>query len=195
MAPQLLSARRSLGESIASKSYSRMYQSVLDLHSLREVEIIHEASSKIISLQGSANQRPITQDVVGSLIRQLEHRFHTLAPSFQVREQALSIRRAAFGLTKAPELRAEIGSTWIQTAKIARKSGYEQTAYSAILQAQEVDAPYAFLQQAKLLRVHSGAWKALTDLQNMAQPIKSIGGTDYARDRSLAKVRRLAVAR
>ncbi|ORX38472.1 hypothetical protein BD324DRAFT_641616 [Kockovaella imperatae] len=190
----LLEARRKVGISITSNSYPRMYDQVMDLHLLREVEIIKQADTNLSMSNTDANRRIKARDAMSILTRELGQRFETLAPSFQVREQVLSIRRAAFGLTKAPELRAELGTSWIQSSKIARKSGYEQTAYSAILQAQQAEAPYAFTEKAKLLRAQSGAWKALFELENMAQPILEAAtgddsaGEDYDRDRNLAKV-------
>ena len=68
-------------------------------------------------------------------------------------------------------LKAEIGLSWIASSKIARKAGHEQTAYSATLQAKEAEAPFAFVQQAKLLKGNGEPLKALTDLENGLKPL------------------------
>ena len=116
------------------------------------------------------------------------------SPSFRVREAILTIRRTTFGLVGSPLLKPEIGRAWIQSSKIARKAGYDQTAYSATLQAKEAEAPFAFLQQAKLLRAHGGAFKALTDLENEVTPLLNVPVIDptddgFQKDRNLAKVK------
>ena len=193
LASALALARRNVGESITSNQYSRSYEPILQLHLLREIETIHNADSSILATQASSNYRAITQQITRDLTKSLHDRFSTTSPTFRVREAILTIRRTAFGLAKAPQLKLEIGHAWIQSSKIARKAGYEQTAYSATLQAKEVDAPFAFLQQAKLLRAHGGAFKALTDLENTVTPLLNTPEIDlteeaFVKDRNLAKV-------
>ncbi len=87
-------------------------------------------------------------------------------------------------------LKAEIGLAWIASSKNARKAGHEQTAYSATLQAKESNAPFAFVQQAKLLKGHGEALKALIDLENGLKPFLYEADTtlDKAQKRSVAKV-------
>lgn len=86
-------------------------------------------------------------------------------------------------------LKAEVGRAWIATAKIARKGGFEQTAYSAILQAKESNAEFAFVQQVKLLKATGHPLQALSDLENGLRPIlrpdAPLGGSaliDLSRD-------------
>jgi serine/threonine-protein kinase ATR len=103
-------------------------------------------------------------------------------------------------------LKAEIGLSWIASSKIARKAGHAQTAYSATLQAKEAEAPFAFVQQAKLLKGNGEPLKALTDLENGLKPLLAecgitvlagsvelpidVDGTDdKTKQRSLSKVR------
>lgn len=64
----------------------------------------------------------------------------------------------------------EIGELWLETSKIARKAGHSQTAYSAILQARDCDAEFAFYQSAKLLKAGGQTYKAIQELDN---PLKS----------------------
>lgn len=67
--------------------------------------------------------------------------------------------------------REQIGNLWLETSKIARKAGHSQTAYSAILQAQDLNAPYVFVQSAKLLKQGEQTYKAIQDLDNALQSL------------------------
>lgn len=194
--PAIKAARRDLGRAINSHSFARSYDPVLQLHLLREIEMIHTTDQSISSVRDPVNRTVIVQNHARQLNASLGDRFDTAAPAFRVREAILSMRRTAFKLSTTPLLKPDIGLAWITSAKIARKAGYEQTAYSATLQAQQVDAPFTFLQQAKLSRVNGGAYKALTELENAVQPLLNQQTTDewrkteddFARDRNLAKV-------
>lgn len=155
--------------------------------------MISEADKAIANVHNQANHLAIAQNLARDLDTSLSHRLQTVSPSFRAREAILSIRRTAFGLAVSPLLKPQIGNAWLTTSKIARKAGYEQTAYSAALQAQEVNAPFAFLQQAKLSRAHGGAFKALTELENAVSPLLGTESTErspetFMRDRGLAKV-------
>lgn len=192
--PQALSwARQQIGGEIKNVQYSRAYDAVMRLHQLREIEMIHQSDIKVLhSASAASNKGVITQSLVEDLQNSLKDRFNTSSPSFRNREMLLGIRRTAFSLASATPLRNELGQAWIQTSKIARKAGYDQTAYSAALQAREVDAPFAFVQQAKLLRAHGSTFKALSDLENAVAPLRGQASKattpDFARDRALAKV-------
>ena len=186
-------ARRDIGNTIDSIHYSRSYDTILQLHMLHEIDMIHNANSAILQTKDSVNHHAITQQSARDLVKSLDQRFLTTSPSFRVREAVLTIRRAAFGLVNASQLKPQIGQAWIQSSKIARKAGYEQTAYSATLQAKEAEAPFAFLQQAKLLRAYGGAFKALTNLENAVTPLLQTAVIDltdegFVKDRNLAKV-------
>lgn len=185
--------RRQIGAKITSDQYSRSYDIALQLHLLRDIEIIHTADTSIRQTRDALNGHPLNQKTVRSLDKALDERFLTTSPSFRVREGILGIRRTALGLASNPHLKPQIGAAWIQSSKIARKAGYEQTAYSASLQAKVAGAPFAFLQQAKLLRAHGGVYKAFTELENAIAPLlehQVIDLTDdqFVRDRNLAKV-------
>jgi serine/threonine-protein kinase ATR len=167
-------ARRDIGSFITAGDYARSYDSILQLHLLREVEMIHSTDLELSrpgQFANTQNANAINQRRVDGLIASLAERFETTLPSFHAREEILSRRRAAFNLVKVPHLQPELGQSWIQSAKIARKAGYDQTAYSAALQAREADAPFAFIQQAKLTRSHGGILKALRELE---QPIAKL---------------------
>ena len=59
-----------------------------------------------------------------------------------------------------------IGRAWLDSAKIARKAGHWQTAYSAILQAQECRSPLTYFQSAKLVKASGEPLRALYELEN-----------------------------
>lgn len=61
---------------------------------------------------------------------------------------------------------------WLTTSKIARKAGHVQTAYSAILQAMSLHAPFTFVQQAKLMRANGQPLKALSELENILPTLR-----------------------
>ncbi|KLT45487.1 hypothetical protein CC85DRAFT_290333 [Cutaneotrichosporon oleaginosum] len=164
-------ARRDIGSSIAAGDYSRSYESILQLHLLREVEMIHSTHVELSKPGQFTNTHAIHLRRVDGLIASLAERFETTLPSFHAREEILSRRRAAFSVVNTAYLNSELGQSWIQSAKIARKAGYDQTAYSAALQAREAEAPFAFIQQAKLTRAHGGILKALRELE---QPIAKL---------------------
>ena len=180
-------ARRIIGQTIASSGYSRTYHAVFELHLLREIELVIEASLKLAP--GHINSQVIAKDAMNKLTDTLDQRFNALMPIFRYQEEALALRRAIFTLVGTSRSAPQVGSAWIHSAKIARKAGYEQTAYSAILQAQETEAPFAFVERAKLARPRAGAWKAFTDLENMAQPVLDSGRRhgDAGEVKSLAK--------
>lgn len=66
-----------------------------------------------------------------------------------------------------------IGKLWLDSAKIARKAGHTQTAYSALLQAQQSNAPFSFIESAKLIRSSGEPMRALQELEKAMQ-IKGI---------------------
>jgi serine/threonine-protein kinase ATR len=197
LGPILVHARRAIGSNITSRQYSRSHEPILQLHILREIELIHLANLKMVHNNDPTNRATINQNTAAQLIRTLQDRLSTTSASFRVTEAILSVRRTAFKAIKLPRLKPQVGLAWIFSSKIARKAGYEQSAYSAVLQAKEADAPFAFVQQAKLLRANGGVFKALTDLQNSISIVKKVTAADhivdltetgFQRERSLAKV-------
>lgn len=86
-----------------------------------------------------------------------------------------------------------IGPTWLEVAKVARKVGHTQTAYSAILQAAELQTPMAFKEAVKLEKVSGQKDHALQTLRAQLDAIlppelSSGNEVTVPEDRSLAKV-------
>lgn len=64
-----------------------------------------------------------------------------------------------------PSITGQIGQSWLASAKIARKAGQWQTAFSAMLQAQHGNAPFSFMESAKLVRARGEPLRALQELE------------------------------
>lgn len=60
----------------------------------------------------------------------------------------------------------ELGLSWLASAKISRKAGQWQTAYSAMLQAQQNKAQFSFMESAKLVKVTGEPLRAIQELEN-----------------------------
>ncbi|GAA5994714.1 protein kinase MEC1 [Rhodotorula paludigena] len=156
-------AREQLGAPVVAvgrESYRRVYDSIVHLHILDEIKSIHQ-----LSLNGGER--------LDDLVKTLRDRLAATSPSFRAREPILNLRRTAFRLTAPLDhaVKTEVGELWLETSKIARKAGHSQTAYSAILQARDCHAEYAFLQSAKLLKANGQAYKAVQELENRLNPI------------------------
>ena len=84
-----------------------------------------------------------------------------------------------------------MGQCWLLSAKLARKAGYEHTAYSALLQAERSKSAFTVIESAKLARIHSGPVRALQELDNyyhLAGPVIDLTQDDDEK-RFQAKVR------
>ncbi|KAE8234278.1 hypothetical protein CF326_g676 [Tilletia indica] len=146
--------------SAGSAGYPQIVDSITQLHMLHELEMIQAVPR---------DARPGSGQV-GDLLSSLRSRLQSSVPSFRTREALLSLRRSAFGVrSDAPDLIAEVGRCWTTTSKIARKAGHTQTAYSAVLQAIREKAPFAFVQNAKLLASNGEVQHALREVGTTLQ--------------------------
>ncbi|CAO1622863.1 unnamed protein product [Sympodiomycopsis kandeliae] len=168
----LRDARRSLGQPILAAgrdSYPQIYESVLHLHMVHEISLIKEMTRGT-----SRSARDLSQ-----LMKVLQARFNSTLPAFRFREPLLSVRRSAFTAQRDAEAatessyQAEVADAWISTCKTARKAGFTQTAYSAILQAMVNQAPFAFVQRAKLLQANEQIHVAMQELRNSIQAMSA----------------------
>lgn len=164
-------ARRAIGEKITSQHYPRAYDSLMQLHILRDVELMESTRSDYLPLHNVLNGNALQNELKRELLRSLDQRLNRSAPAFRHRETILSVRRTGLGSLGIPAFTAEVGQAWIASAKIARKAGYEQTAYSSVLQAKELDTPFAFIQQVKLLVMQGGPTLASRALKHSLAPM------------------------
>jgi serine/threonine-protein kinase ATR len=179
-------ARTVLGIPITAagvKGYRRCYDAVLDLHITHELEMIHN-SIAAFSDGSQATPTPRRQALT-DLSRMLSARLDASLPTFRTREPILSMRRTAFALRFVlflrlldkipdksysrsgphPSITNEIGRSWLASAKIARKAGQWQTAYSAMLQAEQSDSRFSFMESAKLVKATGEPLRALQELE------------------------------
>ncbi|KAJ6486408.1 hypothetical protein C8R47DRAFT_1216527 [Mycena vitilis] len=163
-------ARSVLGTPITAagaKGYRRSYEAVLDLHLTHELELIYNALTSLPA--GSQGHSQLRQRTVTSLNASLSARLDATLPTFRTREPVLSMRRTAFALISSPRQTSarEIGRSWLASAKIARKAGQWQTAYSAMLQAQQSSSTwFSFMESAKLVKATGEPLRALQELEN-----------------------------
>ncbi|KAJ7771049.1 hypothetical protein DFH07DRAFT_734832 [Mycena maculata] len=165
----LSAARSVLGTPITAagaKGYRRSYEAVLDLHLTHELELIYNALTSLPT--GSQGHSQLRQRTVTQLNTVLTARLDATLPTFRTREPVLSMRRTAFALISSPRqtFAREIGRSWLASAKIARKAGQWQTAYSAMLQAQQSNTRFAFMESAKLVKATGEPLRALQELEN-----------------------------
>ncbi|KAF8897901.1 hypothetical protein BD779DRAFT_1608382 [Infundibulicybe gibba] len=154
-------ARSVLGTPITAagvKGYRRSYEAVLGLHLTHELEMMN----------GTRNHLSTESPDALDLTRRLFSRFDATLPTFRTREPILSMRRIAYTLScgREQKLTEEIGKSWLASAKIARKAGQWQTAYSAMLQARQSQTQFSFMESAKLLKAEGEPLRALQELEN-----------------------------
>ncbi|KAA1466566.1 hypothetical protein DENSPDRAFT_811680 [Dentipellis sp. KUC8613] len=165
----LSQARLVLGNPISTagpREYRHSYEAVLNLHQVHEVEMVYEFMRNLpTSGTNSARQR---SESLAHLSHDLTARLELTLPTFRVREPILSMRRTAFGLNakRYHPLAGEIGRSWLTSARIARKAGHSQTAYSAMLQAEQSRTPFSFIQSARLIKANGEPLRALQALKN-----------------------------
>ncbi|KZS97819.1 hypothetical protein SISNIDRAFT_472705 [Sistotremastrum niveocremeum HHB9708] len=164
----LSAARARLGASIVAggrSSYRRCYNAVLGLHMIHELEMI------CVDTDNDDLQKGNTGQLSPAVSRSLSKRLERTLPTFRTREPILSMRRVAFGLhaNRDAPLVEEIGLTWLAIAKVARKAGHRQTSYSAILQARQNNAPFAFIQSCRLIKDSGEPLRALQELEHALQ--------------------------
>ncbi|KAK7033561.1 hypothetical protein VNI00_012785 [Paramarasmius palmivorus] len=144
------------------RGYRRAYEAALHLHLTHELALIYTTIHR-------PDPRLSQRQSINRLSRLLEARLEATVPAFHAREAVLSMRRTAFSLLggdKQPSITREIGRSWLASAKIARKAGQWQTAYSAVLQAEQSGARYSFRENVKLLKATGEPLHALQQLEN-----------------------------
>ncbi|XP_050363920.1 serine/threonine-protein kinase ATR [Argentina anserina] len=126
-------------------SYVRAYPFVVKLHLLRELEDFYTLLGDASFLEKSF----ALDDPKFSKVREnWENRLRFTQPSLWAREPLLAFRRMVFANSG---LDSQVGSCWLQYAKLCRMAGHFETANQAILEAQVTNAPNVHMEKAKLL--------------------------------------------
>lgn len=136
----LREARQQFGEpmvGVGEPKYEQVYESVLNLQAIEDLAQLYTQPDRSFELTKS----------------QLSSRVAHTLPSFRIREVLLSAHRSGFNAMRSDvyDTSDPVAASWVQTSKFARRADHRQTAYSAMLQAQQLGAEYAFVQRAKLL--------------------------------------------
>ncbi|KAJ3053550.1 serine/threonine-protein kinase M1 [Rhizophlyctis rosea] len=152
------------------ESYHRAYQTMLNLHMLHEVNsFVAENGDNLITAVLSEDSMPSMWD----------GRLKITVPSFKVREPVLNLRRILLEIwrkrsahdvtTVRLPLAPLSGTLWLETAKLARKEGYPQPAYSAILHAAGSKTQQWHRERAKWLWDQGQRQKAITELRQISE--------------------------
>ncbi|KAM0793140.1 hypothetical protein ACM66B_000616 [Microbotryomycetes sp. NB124-2] len=165
-------AREQFGASIVAagrESYRRVYDDIVSLHMLEDL--------RSLSTEKAAMNREDAR-AFEWLTKFARPRFEATSPSFRTREPILNVQRTALRLIAGETIRNSVAKLWLQTSKIARKAGHTQTAYSAILQARDMNSDVVAYQRAKLLKAMDEPTKAIQDLANYLQFRNKAGTTN-----------------
>ncbi|KAJ3474989.1 hypothetical protein NLI96_g12128 [Meripilus lineatus] len=159
----IVEARRALGGPITAagtRGYRRCYESVVNLHLVHELEMIYHLT-----------RNRSTGKELDSLLRRLSSRLDSTLPAYRIREPILGLCRTAFGHWPAniQSHKDVISRSWLNSAKLARKAGYWQTAYCATLQAQQRKQPFVLIESSKLTKAIGESLNALQELETSMQ--------------------------
>ncbi|XP_065069876.1 serine/threonine-protein kinase ATR-like isoform X2 [Rhopilema esculentum] len=148
----------------------KSYECIVRLHMLQEVE-------QFATLLIKRNSQDIrTQD----LIKTWEQRYQSTQASYRIREEILSLRRVLLDLlpSHSNAVINEQDNCWLRIAKIARKAGHIQTAYSSLLNVRETNRTDTIIERTKWLWSQGDRHKALLCLEKDASYIQSCQGRE-----------------
>lgn len=95
----------------------------------------------------------------------LERRLEVLGAYVSDKQYLLGVRRAAMELMKPKYDNEDISSSWLSTARLARKSGSMHQSFNAVLHAQQLGDGSAIIENARLLYRDGHHRKAIQVLQ------------------------------
>lgn len=136
-------------------TYQRGYEYIIRLHMLSELE------HTFTELQKQKEQRPQLSQLPPHWSKRLE----MTQNSFRAKEPILALRRALLSLGSEPAHQEFIGECWLQSARVARKAGHHQTAFNALLNAENAHLAELFTEKAKWLWSKGDVHQALIVLQ------------------------------
>ncbi|XP_033634079.1 serine/threonine-protein kinase ATR-like [Asterias rubens] len=159
--------------SMESGSYQRGYEYITRLHMLRDLE---RGVRCLGGLRSSAN--PDDQTSRSELLTNWEARLDMTQSSFRAQQPILCLQRIILRLSEGPEegnQNKDVGLCWLKSAKVARKAGHLQTAYSSILNASFFNLPELCIEKAKWLWSKGEGHQALITLQKGVADHFSVG--------------------
>ncbi|XP_028995716.2 LOW QUALITY PROTEIN: serine/threonine-protein kinase ATR [Betta splendens] len=137
-------------------TYQRGYEYIVRLHMLSELEhTVTELQKQSESSTPSLNQLP----------PHWSDRLEMTQNSFRAKEPILALRRALLSLGSQPVSEELVGECWLQSARVARKAGHHQTAFNALLNAENANLAELVTEKAKWLWSKGDVHQALIVLQ------------------------------
>uniref|UniRef100_A0A3B3YIZ0 Serine/threonine-protein kinase ATR n=1 Tax=Poecilia mexicana TaxID=48701 RepID=A0A3B3YIZ0_9TELE len=135
-------------------TYQRGYEYIV-LHMLSELE------HAFTELRGAGNG---SAPSLAKLPPHWSDRLEMTQNSFRAKEPILAVRRALLSL-RPPACQELVGECWLQSARVARKGGHHQTAFNALLNADNTNLAELVTEKAKWLWSKGDVHQALIVLQ------------------------------
>ncbi|XP_057715300.1 serine/threonine-protein kinase ATR [Corythoichthys intestinalis] len=132
-------------------TYQRGYEYIVRLHMLSELEHTFTEGSSAPALS--------------KLPSHWSDRLEMTQNSFRAKEPILALRRALLSLQSKPINQKLVGECWLQSARVARKAGHHQTAFNALLNAENTYLAELLTEKAKWLWSKGDVHQALIVLQ------------------------------
>ncbi|ELT94946.1 hypothetical protein CAPTEDRAFT_164972 [Capitella teleta] len=129
--------------SMEAGSYHRGYKYITRLHMLSEVQ--HAA----VTLMHWKSKEIGVRSSIHALQNVWHDRLQITQAAYRTQEPILNLRRVLLSLADSVTAQRHIGQCWLQSAKIARKSGLLQTAHSSLLSANQFQTAEFSLEKAK----------------------------------------------
>uniref|UniRef100_A0A3B4CRJ6 Serine/threonine-protein kinase ATR n=1 Tax=Pygocentrus nattereri TaxID=42514 RepID=A0A3B4CRJ6_PYGNA len=145
-------------------TYQRGYEYIVRLHMLSELE---HAFTQLQKESGGAGggTRSAARGSKPELMLNWDARLLMTQNSFRAKEPILALRRALLNLSKGSVCEEQVGECWLQSARVARRAGHHQTAFNALLNAQNSHISELFVEKAKWLWSKGDVHQALIVLQ------------------------------
>uniref|UniRef100_A0AAQ5WXF9 Serine/threonine-protein kinase ATR n=1 Tax=Amphiprion ocellaris TaxID=80972 RepID=A0AAQ5WXF9_AMPOC len=137
-------------------TYQRGYEYIVRLHMLSELE--HSFTELQKHKEGSTPS-------LSQLPPHWSDRLEMTQNSFRAKEPVLALRRALLSLGPQTVRQELVGECWLQSARVARKAGHHQTAFNALLNAENTHLAELVTEKAKWLWSKGDVHQALIVLQ------------------------------
>ncbi|KAG9278873.1 serine/threonine-protein kinase ATR [Astyanax mexicanus] len=141
-------------------TYQRGYEYIVRLHMLSELEHAFTELQKESGGNGGG-----ARGSKAELMLNWDPRLLMTQNSFRAKEPILALRRALLSLSKGSVCEEQVGECWLQSARVARRAGHHQTAFNALLNAQNSHISELFVEKAKWLWSKGDVHQALIVLQ------------------------------
>ncbi|KAI9830439.1 MAG: hypothetical protein M1819_005691 [Sarea resinae] len=135
----------------ATSSFQACHDAMLRCHVLTDIESIGCAFTS-------------DQDDLQPLLKSLDRRLNVLGAFLSDKQYLLGLRRAAMELSKPKFTSHNIASSWLRSAKLARKGNLTHEAFNAVLHASQLGDQSATIEHSRLLWKEGHHRKAIQSL-------------------------------